>query len=149
MRTIRIAAALTLVAAATLGLAAGASAKKLKLEGQVVGQAQSRVQITVVRDSHKNLKAVTKVAFKKVTATCSDGTGGAISGADPRPFSIGGKNFTRKTRVLGTGIDHGYFKATGKFRRGGKAVKGNVRFAFKTTTGAGCGTGKLRWRAEA
>ena len=37
--------------------------------------------------------------------------------------------------MLGTGIDHGYFKATGKFRRGGKAVKGNVRFAFKTTHG--------------
>ncbi len=149
MRTFRTVAALALVSAATLGLAAGASAKKLKLDGQVVGQSQSRVQITVIRDSHNNLQAIRKVAFKKVSALCDDGSSGAISGSDPRKFVIGGKNFTRKTRVLGTGIDHGYFKATGKFRRGGKAVKGNVRFAFKTTSGAGCGTGKVRWRAEA
>ena len=87
--------------------------------------------------------------FSKVEATCQDGSGGAISGSDPRHFAISGKNFTRKTRVLGTGIKHGYFKATGKFRRGGKAVKGTVRFAFKTTSGVGCGTGKVPWRAEA
>ena len=43
--------------------------------------------------------------------------------------------------------DKGYFKATAKFRRGGKAAKGSVRFAFKTTVGTGCGTDSVRWRA--
>ena len=50
--------------------------------------------------------------------------------------------------MRGVGIDKGYFKASGKFRRGGKAVKGRVRFAFKTAPGAGCGTDSVRWRAE-
>lgn len=145
MRTTAIA---TVLGVAAMALAPAASAEKLKLSGQVVGQPQSKAQITVIRDRHRNLQAVRKVQFKKVNALCDDGSSGTISGSDPRKFAVGGKNFTRKTRVLGTGIDHGYFKATGKFRQGGKAVKGNVRFAFKTTTGAGCGTGKLRWRAE-
>ena len=146
MRRVSIGALVALVAIGTL--AAGASAEKLKLKGQLVGQPRSKAQLTIVRDKHNNLEAVKKIKFTRVAATCSDGSGGAISGADPRSFSIHGKNFTRKTRVLGTGIDHGYFKATGKFRRGGKAVKGTVRFAFKTTTGAGCGTGRVVWRAE-
>jgi len=141
--------AIGLVAIASLALASSASAEKLRLKGEIVGQPQSKAQITVLRNKHKNLKAVLKVKFTKVQATCQDGTGGAISGSDPRQFAISGKNFTRKTRVLGTGIEHGYFKATGKFRRGGKAVKGTVRFAFKTTSGVGCGTGKVPWRAEA
>ena len=141
-------AAIALVAIASLALASSASAEKLRLKGEIVGQPQSKAQITVLRNKHKNLKAVLKVKFTKVQATCEDGSGGAISGSDPRHFAISGKNFTRKTRVLGTGIEHGYFKATGKFRRGGKAVKGTVRFAFKTTSGVGCGTGKVPWRAE-
>jgi hypothetical protein len=148
MRRVGALAALTLVAAASLSMAAGASAEKLKLNGEIVGQPKSKAQITVLRNENHNLKAVLKVKFTKVAATCEDGTSGAISGSDPRHFPISGKNFTRKTRVLGTGIDHGYFKATGKFRRGGKAVKGTVRFAFKTTAGVGCGTGKVAWRAE-
>jgi hypothetical protein len=148
MRRIGTVAAPALVAVASLALASGASAEKLRLKGEIVGQPQSKAQITVLRNKHKNLKGILKVKFTKVNATCDDGSSGTISGADPRPFSIGGKNFTRKTRVLGTGIDKGYFKATGKFRRGGKAVKGKVRFAFKTTSGAGCGTGNVAWRAE-
>ena len=142
-------AGLALVALASLALASGASAEKLRLKGEIVGQPQSKAQITVLRNKHKNLKSVLKVKFTKVAAKCQDGSGGTISGSDPRQFPISGKNFTRKTRVLGTGIDHGYFKAAGKFRRGGKAVKGSVRFAFKTTSGVGCGTGKVKWRAEA
>lgn len=146
MRKVGMIAIVALIAG--LALAASASAAKLKLRGQIVGQPQSKAQITVIRDRHNNLQAVGRIKFTKVTATCDDGTGGAISGSDPRQFPISGKNFTRKTRVQGVGIDHGYFKATGKFRRGGKAVKGSVRFAFKTTSGAGCGTDSVRWRAE-
>ena len=142
-------AALALVALASLALASGASAEKLRLKGKIVGQPQSKAQITVVRNKHKNLKSVLKVKFTRSTATCEDGSSGDDQRRRPAPFPISGKNFTRKTRVLGTGIDHGYFKAAGKFRRGGKAVKGRVRFAFKTTSGVGCGTGKVKWRAEA
>ena len=148
MRKVGTLAVIALVAVASLALAASASAEKLRLSGEIVGQPQSKAQITVLRNKHKNLKAVLKVKFTKVEATCEDGSSGTISGSDPRAFRIGGKNFTRKTRVLGTGIDRGYFKATGKFRRGGKAVKGTVRFAFKTTSGVGCGTGRVDWRAE-
>jgi hypothetical protein len=148
MRRVGTLAALALVALASLGLASGASAEKLRLKGQIVGQPQSKAQITVLRNRHRNLKGVLKVKFTKVNATCEDGSSGTISGSDPRPFGISGKNFTRKTRVLGTGIDKGYFKATGTFRRGGKAVKGKVRFAFKLTSGVGCGTGNVVWRAE-
>jgi hypothetical protein len=148
MRKVSIGAVAALTASAALVLAAGASAETLRLKGQVVGQPRSKAEVTVVRDKHNNLKAIKKLKFTRIAATCSDGTSGAISGADPRPFAIHGKNFTRKTRVLGTGIDHGYFKATGKFRRGGKAAKGTVRFAFKTTAGAGCGTGRVLWRGE-
>lgn len=145
MRKVGMIAMVTLIAG--LVLATSASAAKLKLRGQIVGQPQSKAQITVIRDSHNNLQAVRKLKFTKVAATCDDGTGGAISGSDPRQFPISGKNFTRKTRIKGIGIDKGYFKATAKFRRGGKAVKGSVRFAFKTTAGAGCGTDSVRWRA--
>jgi hypothetical protein len=136
-------------AAAVVALAfpAWAAAGSINLKGQVVGQPQSRASITVVK-KHGDLVAIGGISFKRVAVLCSNGTSGAISGSDSRRFKIRGKNFTRKTRVLGPGIDHGYFRATGKFRRGGKAVKGNVRFAFTASDGAGCGTGKVRWRAE-
>jgi hypothetical protein len=133
--------------AVMLVLPSGAAAAQLHLRGQVVGQPSSKAQITVVK-KHGDLTAISSIKFTRVAVTCSDGTSGAISGSDPRTFKIHGKNFTRKTRVLGVGIDHGYFRATGKFRKGGKAVKGGVRFAFKASSGAGCGTGKLTWRAS-
>lgn len=145
MRTIKV---IGTAATLTLAMAATASATNLNLSGQVVGQPKSKAKITVHKNGQGNLTQIRSITFQRVAAQCSDGSSGAISGSDPRTFAIHGKNFTRKTRVLGSGIKHGYFKATGKFRRGGKAVKGNVRFAFKTTSGAGCGTGKVRWRAE-
>ena len=133
-------------AVTALTVAAGASAVTIKLKGEVVGQPKSNVQVTV-RKEHGDLTKITKLVFKRVAATCEDGTGGAINGSDPRDFSISGKNFTRKTRVLGPGIDHGYFKSSGRFRRGGKALTGKVRFAFKTTAGVGCGTGNPKFKA--
>jgi hypothetical protein len=141
-RTIPAAAAV-----AALAFPAWAAAGSINLKGQVVGQPRSKAAITVVK-KHGDLVAIGGISFKRVAVLCSNGTGGTISGSDSRRFKIRGKNFTRKTRVLGPGIDHGYFRATGKFRRGGKAVKGNVRFAFTASDGSGCGTGKVRWRAE-
>lgn len=65
-----------------LALAGTAAAETLKLHGQIVGQPKSKAQITVIRNSNRNLKAVKKIKFTKVAATCDDGTGGAISGSD-------------------------------------------------------------------
>ena len=122
--------------------------KKLRLSGGIVGQPRSKAQVTVLRNENKKLKAILDVKFTRITAECDDGTSGTISGQDPRRFGIGGKSFTRKTRVVGTGIDHGYFRATGKFRRGGKAVDGKVTFTFTLNGGAKCDTGQVAWRAE-
>jgi hypothetical protein len=134
-------------AALALALPSGAAAATLHLGGSVVGEPRSRAQITVVK-RHGLVVAISKIKFTRVAVTCSDGSSGAINGVDTRTFTVRGKNFTRKTRIEGSGIEHGYFRATGRFSRGGKAVAGNLRFAFKATSGAGCGTGKARWKAQ-
>ena len=85
MRRVGTLAALALVAVASLALASGASAEKLRLKGEIVGQPQSKAQITVLRNKHKNLKGILKVKFTKVNATCDDGSSGTID--KPRPAS--------------------------------------------------------------
>jgi hypothetical protein len=139
---------LALVLVFILALPATAGAAKVKLDGAVVGQPDSRAQITV-RKRHHKLRQVTKLAFSKVDVSCQDGTAGQISGHVTRSFAIRGKDFTRKSRLDAIGIDNGYFKATGRFRGGGKSVSGKVRFAFKlSSNGTGCGTGEVRWKAS-
>ena len=134
------------VIAVLLVVPAGASAGKLKLQGAVAGAPASKVQLTVTKN-HGNLQQITKLKFARVPLNCSDGTSAAITGQSLRSFKVRGKDFTRRNRVEGIGIEKGYFRVSGKFRRGGKVAKGFVRFAIKTTSGTGCGTGNVRWKA--
>ena len=131
---------------AALVLPAGANAGKVTLHGSLAGQPKSGVRVTVQKQ-HGNLGKVTQLKFTKVAALCDDGSGGLIAGQITRAFRVSGNKFTKKTRVGGVGIDKGYFRASGTFRRGGKNLAGRVRFSFKTTTGAGCGTGNVRYQA--
>jgi hypothetical protein len=146
MRRAGVVTLMVAVGVAALALPGSAAAANIKLKGEVIGQPSSGVQVTVKKE-HGDLTKITKLRFNRVAATCSDGSSGAISGSDPRDFSISGKSFTRKTRVLGTGIDRGYMKVSGAFHGGGKTLTGKVRFAFKTTAGVGCGTGKPKFKA--
>ena len=129
-----------------LVMPASASAGKIKLQGTVAGAPASNVQITVTKN-HGNLQQITKLKFARVPLNCSDGTAGAITGQSTGSFKVRGKDFTRRTRIEGIGIEKGHFRVSGKFRRGGKVAKGFVRFAIKATSGAGCGTGNVRWKA--
>jgi hypothetical protein len=129
-----------------LAVPATASAGKIKLQGNVAGTPSSNVQLTVRKDEG-DLEKITKLKFQRVPLNCSDGTSGAISGQTVRSFEVRGKDFTRRTRIAGPGISKGFFRVSGKFRRGGRVAKGFVRFAITSTTGAGCGTGNVRWKA--
>ena len=129
-----------------LAVPATAAAGKVRLQGEVAQAPASNVQITVSK-KQGNLQAITKLKFARVPLNCDDGTNGAITGQATHSFKVRGKDFTRRTRIEGVGIDKGYFRVSGKFRRGGKVAKGFVRFAIKATTGAGCGTGNVRWKA--
>jgi hypothetical protein len=137
------------IATLTLALALPASAVgagKIKLEGSVTGAQGSSVKLTVTKkDGH--IGKITKLKFQRVPLNCEDGQGGAISGRTLGAFPVRGKDFTRRTKISGTGIKNGFFRVSGKFRRGGKVAKGGVRFSIKRTDGVGCGTGDVRWKA--
>ena len=124
-----------------------AVAGKIKLDGEVTGAEGSRVQITVTKKSG-HIGKITKLKFQRVPLNCEDGQAAAISGRTLGSFPVRGKDFTRRTRISGVGIKKGFFRVTGRFRRGGKVAKGGVRFAIKRSDGVGCGTGDLRWKAS-
>jgi hypothetical protein len=124
-----------------------ASAGKVKLGGGVAGAPASKVQITVTK-KHGNLGKITKLSFNRVPITCADGLNTAISGRTIRSFRVSGNKFQKRTRIVGDGIKKGYFRASGKFRRGGKVAKGFVRFSVKRSDGVGCGTDTQRWKAR-
>jgi hypothetical protein len=124
-----------------------ASAGKVKLGGGVAGAPSSKVQITVTK-KHGNLGKITKLKFNRVPITCADGLNTAINGRTVRSFRVSGNKFTKRTRIAGPGIKNGFFRASGKFRRGGKVAKGFVRFSVKRTDGVGCGTDTQRWKAK-
>jgi hypothetical protein len=130
-----------------LALPATATAGKVELRGAVTGAQGSSVQVTVTKKGGE-IRKITKLKFQRVPLNCQDGQAGAISGRALRSFPVSGKDFTRKTRIEGPGIQKGYFRVSGKFRRGGKVAKGSVRFAVKRTDGVGCGTGDVRWKAR-
>ncbi|MQA74448.1 MAG: hypothetical protein GEU88_08950 [Solirubrobacterales bacterium] len=139
----KIGACAALVAA--LALPATASAEKVKLEGTVTDVPSSKVKVGV-KKKHGEIRKITSMKFRKVPVTCSDGSSGAINGNLPL-FPVRGNDFTRKAKIRGTGIESGFVKVAGKFRRGGKVVKGTVRFSFKSESGAGCGTDEQAFKA--
>ncbi len=126
--------------------ATAAGAGKIALKGEVVGVPTSGVAITITKDQ-ASIGKITKLNFNRVPLSCSDGQTGVVSGSSTRSFEVRGKNFTRRTRIAGPGIQNGFFRVSGKFRRGGRVAKGFVRFSLKTTTGAGCGSDNVRWKA--
>jgi hypothetical protein len=142
MRKIGVCAAVV----AALALPATASAEKLKLEGKVIGVAESKVAVGVQK-RHGEIRRIGSMRFRRVPVTCSDGSQGAIDGNLPS-FPVRGKSFTRKATIQGTGIDSGFVKVSGRFRRSGRVVKGSVRFSFKAEGGAGCGTDVRRYKAS-
>jgi hypothetical protein len=138
----------TLVLALTVAVPASSSAAgKLRLTGAVAFAPGSKVQLTVTK-KRGHIGKITKLKFQRLPLNCQDGQAVAISGRTLRSFPVRGKDFTRRTKISGTGIRNGFFRVTGKFRRGGKVAKGAVRFSIKRTDGVGCGTGDLRWKAE-
>lgn len=134
------------VALIALAFPTGALAGKVKLKGAVAGQPKSNVTF-VVQKHNGNLGKITKMKFTKIGVNCNDGTAGLIGGQTTKPFRVSGNHFTKKTKLFGTGIDKGYFRASGSFRKGGKQVTGKVRFSLKAETGAGCGTGNVKYAA--
>lgn len=130
-----------------LALPAAATAGKIKLDGGVTGAQGSNVQLTVTKNGGE-IGKITKLKFQRVPLNCQDGQAGAISGRSLRSFPVSGRDFTRRTKISGVGIKKGFFRVSGKFRRGGKVAKGSVRFSIKRTDGVGCGTGDVRWKAQ-
>ncbi len=143
MRRIGICAGLVLV----MVFPATALAEQIKLKGEIVGVPTSGVRITITKDDGA-IGKISKLSFNRVPLTCSDGSAASVSGSALQAFEVRGKNFTRRTSIAGPGIQNGFFRVSGKFRRGGKTAKGFVRFSLKTTTGAGCGTDNVRWKAS-
>jgi hypothetical protein len=136
----------TVIALLALAFPTSALAGKVKLNGAVAGSPKSKVTF-VVQKKNGNLGKITKMKFTKVNVNCSDGTAGLIGGQSTKAFRVSGNHFTKKSKIFGTGIDKGYFRASGKFRRGGKQLTGKVRFSIRTTSGAGCGTGNVKFAA--
>ena len=140
----KIAACAAVVAA--LALPATASAEKFKLEGNIIGVDASEVTVGVQK-RHGEIRRIGSMKFRRVPVTCSDGSQGAINGNLPS-FPVRGKEFTRKATIQGTGIDSGFVRVSGRFRRSGRVLKGSVRFSFKADSGAGCGTDDQRYKAS-
>jgi hypothetical protein len=142
----KVALLATVVFAFVLALPASSSAGgKLRLEGEVAFAPGSKVKLTVTK-KRGHIGKITKLKFQRVPLNCQDGQGGAISGRTLGSFPVRGKDFTRKTRISGTGIKNGFFRVSGRFRHGGKTAKGKVRFSIKRTDGIGCGTGDVFWK---
>ena len=132
----RIGACAALVVA--LALPATASAAKLKLDGKVKGIPDSTVSVGAKKRDGA-IKKVTSMKFRGVPVSCSDGSTGAINGNMPT-MRVRRNNFAAKTSIEGV---------SGQFRRGGRVVKGEVRFTFEAKSGASCTTDKRRFKASA
>ncbi len=134
------------VVAATLVLLvpAAAEANKIKHRGSIQGIPSAKVKFQVKKEGG-DLRKVSNMRFNRVPVQCDDGSAGTITAQLPNFGLANKKKFTRKGRIKGPGINNGTLRAFGKLRSGGKKAKGNVRIAFKSDTGAGCGTGALNW----
>jgi hypothetical protein len=130
-----------IVATAALTIPAVADANKIRHRGSVQGDERSKVQFKV-KKKKGDLVKVTGLQFRRVDVTCDDGAVGEVTARIP-DFRLKGKKFTRKGPLRGPGINNGSLRAFGKLRSGGRKAKGNVRIAFKSDSGAGCGTGRL------
>lgn len=128
-----------------IALPATASAKSYTLKGTVAGVTTAKVTVKVKVKKGGQIARINALEFKQVPVTCADGSSGAISASFPA-FPVRGKDFTRRTKITGVGIDEGFVRVAGAFRRGGKTAKGQVRFAFQSG-GAGCGTDDVAWKA--
>ncbi len=136
---------------ATVGLAlalpAAAGAETIKHAGTIVGQPGATVKFAVKKTDGR-LQKVTNLRFNRVPVTCEDGTGGAIIAQLPN-FGLAGKEkFTRKGPIRGVGINEGTLRAFGKLKSNGKRARGNVRIAFSSASGSGCGTSLLNWSTK-
>ncbi len=139
-------AGLCVALACVLALPATASANTYKLKGGIVGSPGTGVTAKVKKTSGK-VKQIRSLEFKRVPVRCDDGSTGTLNSTFPQ-FGLNGKDFTRRTRIEGTGIQNGFVRVSGKFRRNGRVVKGFVRFSFKSSAGSGCGTDNVRWKAK-
>ena len=92
---------------------------------------------------------ITKLKFQRVPLNCEDGQGGAISGRTLGSYAVRGKDFTRRTKISGTGIRERHLPRRGQVpAAAARSPSGSVRFSIKRTDGVGCGTGDLRWKAQ-
>jgi hypothetical protein len=120
--------------------------KKFKLHGHIKGVPMTPVTVAVKTDDRGRVRQVIAMKFRGVPVTCSDTSSGAINGNMPT-MRVRRNNFAAKTSIEGTGIESGVVRVSGKFRRGGRVVKGDVRFTFEVKSGASCTTGKRRYKA--
>jgi hypothetical protein len=134
------------VLALTLALVVSgvALAGKIRHEGSLVGVTGTSVKFAVKKKAG-DLVSISNLRFQNIPVTCSDGTGGTISGEMPN-FPVRGKEFTRRGPVTGPGINNGRLRVAGRFRRGGRVAEGQVRVSFKAANGAGCGTNDRPWK---
>ena len=130
-----------------LAMPTTAGADTIKHEGTIAGQPGAQVKFAVKKNDGR-LQKVTNLRFNRVPVTCDDGTGGAITAQLPN-FGLGDKEkFTRKGPIQGAGISDGTLRVFGKIRSNGRKARGNVRIAFKSSSGSGCGTGVLNWSTK-
>jgi hypothetical protein len=129
-----------------LALAGTADAATIKHRGTLVGVPTAKVKFAV-KKKEGDLKKIRSLTFKNIPVTCADGSGGTLDG-QLRSFGLNGKRFTRKGRISGPGIDNGTLRVAGKLRRNGKVAKGNVRAAFTSSGGVGCGTDNRPWKTS-
>lgn len=137
-------ATMTGVAVLALALPAAASADTIKHEGSIDGVPEAEVKFAVKKTDGELLK-VTDLRFNHVPVTCDDASSGTVTAQLPS-FGLRGRDkFTRKGPIQGAGISDGTLRAFGKLASNGKQARGNVRIAFKSSSGAGCGTNDLNW----
>ena len=139
-------AGLYVALACVLALPATAGANTYKLRGGIVGSPGTGATAQVKKKSGE-IKQIRSLEFKRVPVRCEDGSTGTLNATFPQ-FGVNGKDFTRRTRIQGTGIQNGFVRVSGKFRRNGRVVKGFVRFSFKSSAGSGCGSDTVRWKAR-
>lgn len=137
-------AAVAGIAVLALALPASATADTIKHEGSIDGVPSAQVKFAVKRNDGE-LRKVTDLRFNHVPVTCEDGSNPAVTVRLPSFGLFAKDRFTRKGPIQGVGISDGTLRAFGKFARNGKQARGNVRIAFKSSSGSGCGTSELNW----
>ena len=112
-----------------------AAAKKTKLSGGVVGDPGSKVSLKVVKKKGKT--KVQGFKAKNINITCGgqvfDGFGFTISGA----LSVN-KSGSFKARLPNTENPKEKLRVSGKVKKGGKAVSGNIKTNKITVQGQAC-----------